>query len=122
MAGLLFYMQGAGSPRALLLILLWIGLLVLDWTLMRRGVAGRSPKLRYAAYGMTALSMAAAVIAHHIFTAFETGPANYAPGYWDPVWETLPSGCAAVVYGGMLFGFLCWGFCQRSKELTNDLN
>ena len=99
MAGLLFYMQEAGSPRALLLILLWIGLLVLDWTLMRRGVAKRSPRLRYAAYGTTALSIAAAAVVHRIFTTVETGPANYAPGYWDPVWETLPSGCAAVVSG-----------------------
>ena len=121
MAGLLFYMQGAGSPRALLLILLWIGLLVLDWTLMRRGTAKRSPRLRYAAYGATALSIVVAAGTHHIFTTFEMGPTNYAPGYWDPVWETLPSGCAAVVYGGMLFGFLCWGFCQRSKGLTDDL-
>lgn len=35
--------------------------------------------------------------------------------------ETLPGGRAVIVYGGMLFGSLCWGLSQRSKGLTDEL-
>ena len=117
MVGLLFYMQEAGSPRALLLILLWIGLLVLDWTLMRRGVAGRSPRLRYAAYGTTALSVAAAAIAHHIFTAFETGPANYAPGYWTLSGRRCPAAARRSYMEGCCSDSSAGGSAREARNL-----
>ena len=109
MVGLPFYVQEAGSPT-----LLWAGPLVSGWTLMRRGFVKHSPKPRYTAYRASALSMAATAVTYP-FAAVETGPSSYAPEYWDPVRETLPGGRAVIVYGGMLFGSLCWGLSQRSK-------
>lgn len=120
LAGLWMYMEAAGSPRALLLFLLWLVLLAADWELMRRGVRRKDQKLRGAAYGLTALSLLAAWGTFRYFDTFPGGPSDYAPGYWDPVWDQLPAFLAAVVYGVMLLGFLCWGFYQRTRELTKE--
>ena len=38
LVGLWMYMEATGSPRALLLLLLWLALLAADWGLMVRGV------------------------------------------------------------------------------------
>ena len=112
------YMEAAGSPRALLLLLLWLALLAADWGLMVRGVHRKNRKLRGTAYGLTALSLLLAWKTAWYFDAVLGGPSDYA--LWDPAWDQLPALLATAVYGIMLFGFLCWGFYQRTRELTEE--
>lgn len=118
LVGLWMYMESAGSPRALLLLLLWLVLLAADWRLMGWGVHRKNRKLRGAAYGLTALSLLLAWETVRYFDAVLGGPSDYA--LWDPVWDQLPALLAAIVYGIMLLGFLCWGFYQRTRELTEE--
>lgn len=118
LVGLWMYMESTGSPRALLILLLWLVLLAADWGLMGWGIRRKSRKLRGAAYGLTALSLLLAWKTVRYFDAVLGGPSDYA--LWDPVWDQLPALLAAVVYGIMLLGFLCWGFYQRTRELTEE--
>lgn len=118
LVGLWMYMESAGSPRALLLLLMWLILLAADWGLMGWGVHRKNRKLRGAAYGLTALSLLLAWETVRYFDAVLGGPSDYA--LWDPVWDQLPALLAAIVYGIMLLGFLCWGFYQRARELTEE--
>lgn len=112
------YVREAGSFRAILLLLLWALLFAADWMLMARGVNRKSGKTRLKAYGLTASSLLTALAVCRYFHLYGTAPAGYAPGYWDPVWEELPAGFMGLVYGAMLFGFLCWGYCRRVREIT----
>ena len=119
LVGLWMYMEATGSPRALLLLLLlWLALLAADWGLMVRGVHRKNRKLRGTAYGLTALSLLLAWKTAWYFDAVLGGPSDYA--LWDPAWDQLPALLATAVYGIMLFGFLCWGFYQRTRELTEE--
>lgn len=116
--GLYMYVQEAGSSRAILLLSLWAVLFAADWVLMVRGVNRKSRKTRLRAYGLTACSLLAALAVFWYFHLYDTAPAGYAPGYYDPVWEELPAVFMGLVYGVTLFGFLCWGYLQRVREIT----
>ena len=118
LVGLWMYMEATGSPRALLLLLLWLALLAADWGLLVRGVHRKNRKLRGTAYGLTALSLLLAWKTAWYFDAVLGGPSDYS--LWDPAWDQLPALLATAVYGIMLFGFLCWGFYQRTRELTEE--
>lgn len=78
----------------------------------------KKPKIARVAYGLTALSLLLAWETVRYFDAVLGGPSDYA--LWDPVWDQLPALLAAIVYGIMLLGFLCWGFYQRTRELTEE--